>query len=221
MRERSSSIIIGLIFIVLGIGFFIDQLGIDLGFNIGSLWPILIILVGLFLLFKRSFFAGFIITGLGVAFLVSQLTTINAFAIFWPLIIIAVGLSILFRPKHENWSSGAHNVNSDRINESILFWGADWRITSKNFKGGKIDTVFGGFKLDLRDAEITPEGATLSVNSVFGGGEIIIPENMRVEARGDGIFGGWSNKFRSSTDSTKPLLKINGSAIFGGIDIKN
>ena len=41
MRARSSSLLIGLLFILLGIGFFIDQLGINIGFKIFNFWPVL------------------------------------------------------------------------------------------------------------------------------------------------------------------------------------
>lgn len=36
---------------------------------------------------------------------------------------------------------------------------------------------------------------------------------------GDGIFGGWENKVESRTIKT-PVLKVTGSAVFGGIEIK-
>ena len=96
-------------------------------------------------------------SGAGVSFLISQFTNISIFAIFWPLIIIAIGVSILLKPSKDNWSK-SETFKDDSINQSLMMWGADWKVTSKNFKGGKIDVLLGGFQAEkLRDAEISQE----------------------------------------------------------------
>ncbi len=220
MRNRSSSIIIGLIFVALGVGFFVDQLGINLGFSILSFWPFILILIGIYLLLRSNIFAGLLLTGIGVTFFISEFTGVNIFAVCWPLIIIFIGLSILFKPTEKHWMKGS-TVSSDTINESVTLWGADWNITSKNFRGGKIDAFLGGFKLDLRDAEIASGGAVLVIGSVLGGGEIYVPESMRIEVKSEGALGAWENNFKSSQDTTKPLLTIKGSSVLGGVEVKN
>ena len=50
---------------------------------------------------------------------------------------------------------------------------------------------FGGFELDLRQADIEGAEAVIEVNALFGGGEIKVPETWHVVVSGMGIFGGY------------------------------
>lgn len=79
--------------------------------------------------------------------------------------------------------------------------------------------VFGGAELDLRKAFIPREGITISVLAVFGGVDVTIPPDLRVEVAGMGIFGGFDHKHTEADDSA-PLVRIEGLAIFGGVGIK-
>lgn len=131
---------------------------------------------------------------------------------------------MLFRPG-KNWFNGNEGysnsvLNKDRLNEDIVFWGADFNVKSENFSGGSIDTVFGGFKLDLREAKLSEGNSTLEVNAVFGGGEVIVPKDMRVEVETSAFMGGVTNQTSNSAASGS-TLKIKATAVFGGIEIKN
>jgi hypothetical protein len=79
--------------------------------------------------------------------------------------------------------------------------------------------VFGGAEIDLRKAIVPREGVTISVLAVFGGLDITIPPDMRVEVAGMGVFGGFDHKATEADDSA-PLVRIEGLAIFGGVGIK-
>lgn len=79
--------------------------------------------------------------------------------------------------------------------------------------------VFGGGEIDLRKAAIPREGLTISTLAVFGGVDVIIPPDMRIEVAGMGIFGGFDHKQTDANDSA-PLVRIEGLAIFGGVGIK-
>ena len=84
--------------------------------------------------------------------------------------------------------------------------------------------LFGGFHLDLRGAEIPSGTATMELNSIFGGTEIIVPESWRVTMKGIGIFGGFEDKTippLSRPGVTTPELIITGSSVFGGATIRN
>lgn len=79
--------------------------------------------------------------------------------------------------------------------------------------------IFGGAEIDLRDAEIPESGITIEVAAIFGGVDIFLPDWVHVDIEGVPIFGDISRP-RESGDPRGPLIKIRGSAIFGGIDIK-
>ena len=46
----------------------------------------------------------------------------------------------------------------NRLMESVIFSGAQRRVESQNFEGGKVEAVFGGIELDLSGAAITIAG---------------------------------------------------------------
>ena len=97
-------------------------------------------------------------------------------------------------------------------------------MDSKNFKGGSLFAVFGGYKIDLTHAEMEGDRAVINASAVFGGGQIRVPENWQVSAQGAGIFGAYEDKTRHfQPDPTKPskTLVIKGVAMFGGIEIRN
>jgi cell wall-active antibiotic response 4TMS protein YvqF/uncharacterized protein DUF1707 len=81
--------------------------------------------------------------------------------------------------------------------------------------------MFGGCDIDLRDARIPAGGMTINAVVMFGGVDIIVPEDLNVEVSGAGIFGAFDGKnHRGSSDPNTPTIKIDGVAIFGGVDIK-
>jgi Cell wall-active antibiotics response 4TMS YvqF len=116
----------------------------------------------------------------------------------------------------------------DRLLETVVFGGAQRRVESQNFEGGKVDAVFGGLELDLSGAAITTPDrrVMLEANAVFGGIDITVPRTWRVEkAKGSAaVFGGFDDKTfppRPEPGFDPPTIVIRGAAVFGGISIKN
>jgi hypothetical protein len=99
------------------------------------------------------------------------------------------------------------------------------RLNSREFRGGRLQAIFGGIELDLRDAEMIETEAVIHANAIFGGIELRVPETWFVAARGQGVFGGFSDSTRYSppSDPEKPkkTLIILGTALFGGVEIRN
>ena len=81
--------------------------------------------------------------------------------------------------------------------------------------------VMGGVDLDFREARMGPGITEISAFALMGGVEIILPPDLQVECSGIGIMGGFdcSDEVRQSSDPDSPILKINGLAIMGGVDI--
>ena len=70
------------------------------------------------------------------------------------------------------YSAGDANYTEDDVIDSVyIFSGGKKVILSKNFQGGEIVNVFGGCEIDLTQADITNR-AVLEVTAVFGGMEI-------------------------------------------------
>ena len=116
----------------------------------------------------------------------------------------------------------AFNDSSDVVNAQALFTGIERRILSKNFKGGKTSAIFGGTEIDLSQADLA-EGAMLNVEVAFGGVKLIVPSHWELQINVSNVFAGVEDKRTYSqvpADPTK-VLKIYGSVIFGGLEIKS
>jgi hypothetical protein len=132
-----------------------------------------------------------------------------------------------------NWADGARSYDSTepRLNVVNIFWGGKRRIVTKNFLGGEIVTIFGGFDIDLTQADMQSSETHVDVVTIFGGGDIRVPADWEVVLETVGIFGGCNDRtvhpqqqVPGSTDSANPPRKrliIKGVAIFGGLTIKN
>lgn len=82
-------------------------------------------------------------------------------------------------------------------------------------------TVFGGAELDFREANLAPGVTELRVHCAFGGVEIIVPPWLAVESDAVAIFGGFGEVHRApaTPDPERPVLRITGFAVFGGVDV--
>jgi predicted membrane protein len=83
--------------------------------------------------------------------------------------------------------------------------------------------MFGGVEVDLRRAGMRGDSAVIDVSAMFGGVEFKIPQNWAVVPSVAAIFGGFSNKsVQPSADAPGvKRLYIKGSAVFGGVEVKN
>ena len=109
------------------------------------------------------------------------------------------------------------------LREDAIFSGGKRKVVSPDFKGGEVSCIFGGFDIDLRRAGMAGDSAVLVVNAVFGGCDIKVPESWDVVMEISAIFGGCDDK-TLHPDPSLPGVKrliLRGSAVFGGIDVKN
>ena len=104
-----------------------------------------------------------------------------------------------------------------------IFSGSDRKGLWDPPKTLNVVAMFGGSDIDLRDAHFPPGGMTINAVAMFGGVDIIVPEGINVEVSGAGIFGafdeGKRKKHRRPIPGA-PTIKVEGVAIFGGVDVK-
>lgn len=86
----------------------------------------------------------------------------------------------------------------------------------------RIIAAFGGAELDFREAELAPGVTELHITAMFGGVEIIVPPHLAVDCDASAIFGGFEELHRAPrrTDPDRPVLRITGFAMFGGVQIE-
>ncbi|MEA3317881.1 MAG: DUF5668 domain-containing protein [Bacteroidota bacterium] len=192
-------------------------------------WETLLILIGVVLVStKENKSTGLILILIGGIFLLPDIIHIP-FSIrrfFWPILLISVGLIIVFRSagRFSYHSSSEFDKGVDYLDDIAILGGGEKYITSTNFKGGRITSIFGGSKIDLRHAELSEGNQVIDILCVFGGSNIIVPEEWNVKVDVVSIFGGFADKRFSRTDKAKDLnnsLTIKGFVLFGGGEISS
>lgn len=193
-------------------------------------WKTLLIAIGVVILVtKERATTGYILIGLGVVFWLPSFVnySVALHQIFWPAILIGVGVLIITRRSHHGRSrktlAGNKENTSDYIDDISILGGGIKIIQSKNFKGGDITAIFGGSEFSFKDAELSPEGCTIDVFTMFGGSKLIIPDNWVVKSDMFSVFGGFNDKrlVRTEEGDQSNVLYLKGAVIFGGIEIKS
>lgn len=86
-------------------------------------------------------------------------------------------------------------------------------------------TLMGGGELDLRQADYASGEVTITAVAIMGGIEIIVPDDVHVHVNGVGFMGAfedarkWNNEQPTKPASDAPVVRINGLALMGGIEI--
>jgi hypothetical protein len=139
------------------------------------------------------------------------------------LVVFPVALAVKspgFAARHKTRAAAADT--SDSVKATAVFSAADRRIASHHFKGAEATAVFGGVRLDLRDAVVESKPAVIDVTAVFGGVEVFAPTDWRVDFETNAVFGGATDERPAGHPSPDgpPDLVITGNAVFGGVAVK-
>lgn len=206
--------------VALGVLILLDNAGtVDAGQAIGEWWPVAVILAGLVSLAanpSRWAMPGLIVL-IGVALLLGTLDILDLGAVLVPAVIIMVGLFIIFG----RGIGSRSDVTGDSIQSFNAFSGSELASNSNQFKGGSVSAVFGGAEVDLRNASLAPD-AQMDVFAAFGAVEIRVPDGWQVAVKGLPLFGGIENATaKEMLPPDAPLLPVNATALFGGVEIKH
>jgi predicted membrane protein len=118
-------------------------------------------------------------------------------------------------------SSREGYTSEDFIDATTIFSGVHKKIVSKNFRGGDIVTLMGGTEIDLTQADFTGV-VRLDVTQIMGGTKIIVPAHWEVRSEVTAVFAGFEDKRQQPTvTNPEKVLIIDGTSIFGGIELKN
>lgn len=233
-RNNNQSIVVGGIIIAVGALFLFRNLGFfqfDI-FRYLFNWYSWLILAGVVTLAKNdgNENIGFSLLAVGGVFLLMDLDVIPSISIrtWWPLILVAVGVSYILKAQNSNLPDGVKpDGGVDFVNDTNIFSGGEYHVTSENFKGGKITNIFGGGEYNLTRSKLSETSdSVLDVFVMFGGIELIVPPDWEVKSDVTAVFGGFSNKKRGPRPETvatsgKKILFVKGFVMFGGGEIKS
>lgn len=111
--------------------------------------------------------------------------------------------------------------SADEITAVAIFGPLAFHSTSQSFRGGEVECWYGGGVIDLRDAQLAPEGATLRVRAIFGGGQIVVPPTWKVVSRMTGLGGIQDIRPAQGHAAIDPELVIEGTLVAGGFAVSS
>lgn len=163
---------------------------------------------------------------IGIALLLGSLNIVD-FNLIWklafPTILVVVGLSIIFKDalngKIVNEIKKLNETKSGENSYCATFSEQNINFDGEKFEGADLTAVFGGVKCDLRKAVIDSD-VLINVSCTFGGIDIYVPSNVKIKIRTTSIFGGVENNANIEKDSNGHIIYINGTTLFGGVEIK-
>ena len=185
----------------------------------GELWggflSFLLILVGCMILVKRSRWIWgllFLSAGATIGLRALHIVDVNFWQIVWPILFIAVGSAVLFSLVKDG------KISKTKAKHMVAVWSGQSEKVEGEYTGGTISSVFGGVDLDLRQSDIQ-DGAVIELFVLFGGVDIIVPNDVVIKNEVTAIFGGIDDKTSPGTKAKKTLY-IRGECFFGGIELK-
>ena len=224
--KNLSRILWGIVLIFIGVIWGLNRTGVaDINIFFDGWWTLFIIVPSITSLFESGSnkTSSIIFLVIGILFLLAS-QGLFEFEILWeillPAIVILIGLSLIFGHKVDfNVKEKTKCLDSDDT-ESIFAAFGEQNVSKsgEKFEKANLNAIFGAVKLDLREAKLEKE-TVIGAWAIFGGIEILVPEDCIVKVKGTPIFGGISNERKNNEDAKKTIY-IEAYAIFGGLDIK-
>lgn len=213
--------VVGMGFVGIGVLLLLDQQDVvDAGRVVGDWWPVLVLVAAALDLSARPprRTSAIVLGTLGVVLLAITTGVVDAsvWQVVWPLALVGAGLWLLLRRPVR--SRGTATADED-IDVLALFSSRRVVCTTPRFRGGSATALFGGVEIDLTGATIDGE-AVLEATALFGGIEVEVPLGWRVVLDGPAILGGSENRVPTPSSDDAPTLRVRGTAILGGIDVK-
>jgi predicted membrane protein len=101
------------------------------------------------------------------------------------------------------------------------FQGLWLSVRSQELRTGRVTAALSGVTVDLREAVLSPEGATLYVQAALSGVEILVPPDCDVVCDIDAICSGVRENWRvSGSEAPRPRLRITGMVVAGGLSVR-
>jgi predicted membrane protein len=91
-------------------------------------------------------------------------------------------------------------------------------VRSQQFRGGRLTAALSGVTLDLRDAELSQEGATINLQSALSGVDILVPRHWEVICAVDGLLSGI--EAQRAGVGNGPILALTGSVVAGAVSVR-
>lgn len=225
--KKISNAVWGVLLVALGVFIALDAMNIlDINFFFKGWWTLFIIIPSLVGLVTEREKAGNIIgLAIGIALLLAVRDILEfemLSKLILPAIIIAVGANLFIKSFSNNEKREMFDTaekNGEVRYSTAIFSGKEEKFSEERFEGAELTAIFGGIDLDLRGA-IIEKDCVIKVAAIFGGVDIIAPENVNVKVSSNSIFGGVTNNIKGEYEEGRVTVYISAFCIFGGAEIK-
>ena len=221
MKKKVSDILLGVILIIAGVIFLGNEFDFwNIGLFFKGWWTLFIIVPSALGLCEKgnkvSSLLGLLI-GVLLFFAARDIISwVSVGKIFLPALLIIIGVSIIFKRTFKMPKTDKKNEKNGYV---AIFSGTEEKISNNKFEGTNITAIFGGVELDLRQA-IIEKDIVINCTTVFGGIDILLPDNVKIKTAGIPVFGGIENKKETSKEDKSPTVYINYVCVFAGVDLK-
>lgn len=200
-------------------------------------WKMFLIALGALVFFSGNRGAGIVVMGIGAFFMIPDIFDeyIEIRRFFWPAILLLIGIMFMFGSNkskkfrenmriHHDGHIGSTQVSNDFFDEFVVFGGREINMSTSNLLGGRSTAIFGGAEVDLRQCQISPQGCSIELTTMFGGNVLKVPNDWTVLNKVTTIFGGYSDlriKDPSYSPTPSKTIVLTGVCIFGGTEVRN
>lgn len=219
-------IFVGLALVAIGVATALETFGIADAGRYLHLWPVFLLGLGGLKIVQSRGGAG-VLAGCFWLLVGSWLLADNLgydipdFWEAWPTLLVFVGLALIWRALRRQGEPRQPGDADPTISMMAIMGGVSRRSLSQAFRGGEATAIMGGCEIDLRDAQLPPEGAAIDVFAFWGGIEIKIPPGWRVDNQVFVFMAGSEDSTKGAAPSTAPALLVRGLVVMGGVEIKN
>lgn len=220
-------LILGLFIALAGALLLLDNMGIVEARHFFRFWPIVLILAGLARVLQsrcsdgrgRGF--GFILIFAGTWLLLAKLGVADMDTdLLWPALILLLGLNLLYREVFRRRVAPSADA-ADHVDGTAILGSVKRLSASQSLRGGDATAVLGACVLDLRQSLLAAQGAEIDVFTLFGGVEVIVPDDWEIVLDGTAILGAFEDQTHQIPGPRSQRLVIKGLAVMGGVEVKN
>lgn len=222
--KKYNKVLWGIVLIALGLVFALNALEIaEIDIFFKGWWTLFIIVPALIgLVTERDKTGNIVALLIGVGLLLAARDIIS-FSMLWklciPVIIVIIGIRLILGAFFKKPEPDTDSYTKGGKAHFVAFAGTDADYSGEAFDGCTLTAVFGGIDCRLQNA-IIDHDVTITASAIFGGVDIILPQNVNVEVSSASFFGGVDNKRRGISIEGAPTVYVKASGVFGGVDVK-
>lgn len=217
-RAGGGGLVFGVLLMVAGVLFLLDNLGMVDVEPYFEWWPLALIAIGIGELFRGSRSGAVIWFAVGGWFLLNNFDLIDAnpFEILWPALWITVGGILVW----QSFTQPRIVPGGERMSAFAVMAGNVQRAAGAPVRSVQATAVMGGCDIDLRRMAPGDRETVVDLFAMWGGIEIQIPEGWALVNQVTPIIAAVEDKTAPAAPDA-PRVVLRGTLVMGGVEVRN